>query len=94
MVGYEAHKQNILSWPEWFSNIKQEWQYLVGEGNLFALSYKAQYTSKGNIPGLPPAGKEATGDSLFLYRLEHGRIVEVWNKSIFKDIDWGTALKK
>ena len=53
LVGHEAHKQNIMSWPQWFSDIKQEWHYLVGEGNLFALSYKARYISKGNIPNNP-----------------------------------------
>jgi predicted ester cyclase len=94
MVGHEAHKQNIMSWPQWFSDIKQEWHYLVGEGNLFALSYKARYISKGNIPGLPPAGKEAGRDALFLFRLGHGRIVEVWNNGTWKGIDIETALKK
>jgi hypothetical protein len=93
MVGHEAHKQQIISSHQWFSEIKQEWQYLVGDGNLFALSYKARYISKGNI-GLPPAGKEAGRDSLFLFRLDHGRIVEVWNNGSWKDIDWETLLKK
>jgi hypothetical protein len=60
MLSHEAHKQQIMSSHQLFSDIKQEWQYLVGEGNLFALSYKACYISKGNLPGLPPAGKEAS----------------------------------
>jgi predicted ester cyclase len=87
LVGYEGHKQNIMSWPQFASDIKQEWKYLTGEGNLFALSYKARYISKGNIPGTPPAGKEYSRDALFLLRLKHGKIVEVWNNGSWKGID-------
>jgi predicted ester cyclase len=93
MVGHEAHKQQIMAVPQWFSDIKQEWRYLTGEGNLFALSYKARYISKGNIPGLPPAGKEASRDALFLFRVKHGKVVEVWNNGSWKDIDIEAALK-
>jgi predicted ester cyclase len=93
MVGHEAHKQQIISSHQLFSDIKQEWQYLVGEGNLFVLSYKARYVSKGNTPGLPPAGKEASRDALFLLRLDHSRIVEVWNNGSWKDIDTKTVLR-
>jgi predicted ester cyclase len=94
MVGHEAHKQQIISSHQWFSDIKQEWQYLTGEGNLFALSYKARYISKGNTPGLPPAGKEASRDALFLFLLKDGKIIEVWNNGSWKDIDIEAALKK
>jgi predicted ester cyclase len=93
MVGHEAHKQQIMSSHQLFSDIKQEWQYLTGEGNLFALSYKAIYISKGNIPGLPPAGKEASRDAIFLFRLEGGKIVEVWNNGSWKGIDTEAVLK-
>jgi predicted ester cyclase len=87
LVGHEAHKQNIINSHQLASDIKQEWKYLTGECNLFALSYQARYTSKGNIPGWPPAGKEASRDALFLFRLLHGRIVEVWNNGSWKGID-------
>lgn len=87
LIGHEGHKQNIMGWPQIASDIKQEWKYLTGEGNLFALSYKARYISKGNVPGMPPAGKEASRDALFLFRLKHGKIVEVWNNGSWKGID-------
>jgi predicted ester cyclase len=93
MVGHEAHKQQIMMWPQGFSEIKQEWKYLTGEGNLFALSYQAGYISKGNVPGMPPPGQEASRDALFLFRVNHGKIVEVWNNGSWKGIDWETALK-
>lgn len=87
MVGHEGHRQNIMSSHQLASDIKQEWKYLTGEGNLFALSYKACYISKGNIPGMPPEGKEAYRDALFLFRLEHGKVIEVWNNGSWINID-------
>jgi predicted ester cyclase len=87
LVGHEAHKQNVMSSHQLASDIKQEWKYLTGEGNLFALSYQARYISKGNIPGMPPAGKEASRDALFLLRVKHGKVVEVWNNGSWKGID-------
>jgi predicted ester cyclase len=92
LVGHEAHKQNIMSRPQFASDIKQEWKYLTGEGNLFALSYRARYISIGNLPGLPPAGKEYYRDALFLFRLKNGKIVEVWNNGSWKGIDIETTL--
>ena len=93
LVGHEGHKQNIMSSHQLASDIKQEWKYLTGEGNLFALSYKARYISKGNIPGMPPEGKEAYRDALFLLRLEHGKVVEVWNNGSWKGVDVEVVLK-
>ena len=87
LVGHEGHNQNIMSSLHLASDIIQEWKYLTGDGNLFALSYKARYISKGNIPGMPPAGKEAYRDALFLFRVKHGKVVEVWNNGSWKGID-------
>ena len=87
LVGHEAHKQSILSFPEYYSDIKQEWEYVTGEGNLFALAYKARYISTGKLPGWPPAGGEAGRDALFLYRLKDDKIVEVWQNGSWVGID-------
>lgn len=82
-VGWEVHKQFIMVNRQAVSNLQQEWKYLTGEGNLFALSYKASGISSGKIPGLPPAGKEIKSDYLFLYRLKNGKVVETWSNGSF-----------
>ena len=87
LVGHEAHKQNILKVRQVFSDIKQEWKYLTGEGNLFGVSLKGRYVSKGNIPGLPPVGKEITEDAIFLLQLRNDRIIEVWENSSFTGLN-------
>ena len=79
VVGFEAHKQYIMSATQAIPNSKQEWRYLAGEGNLFALSYKASGRITGEMPGFPlPVGKDMFNDDLFVVRLNKGKIVEVW----------------
>ena len=97
LVGHEGHKQNIMDGRQAFSDIKQEWKYLTGEGNLFALSLKEVIFFKGNIPGMPSAGQEAVNNALFLIRLKHGKIVEAWSIGSWKGVDIeavANALKK
>jgi hypothetical protein len=81
MVGHEAHKQNVMVTFEgqYATEIKQEFEYLTGEGNLCALTYKAVYVSAGKMPNWPPAGEEATNNSLFVLRWKNDRVVEVWS---------------
>lgn len=79
VVGFEAHKQYILGNRQLSSGLRQEWHYLTGEGNLFALSYKATGQFTGQVPGLPPTvGKNFINNFLFLLRLNKGKVVEVW----------------
>jgi len=78
--GFEAHKQQILGYRMGFSSIKQEWNYLAGDGNVFALSYKARYVSNGKIPEFPPAGKALSADGMWLFQLKDGKIIEAWEK--------------
>jgi predicted ester cyclase len=80
LVGFEAHKQQILGYREAISKSNQEWKFLTGDGNVFALSYKSRYISSGKVPGLPPAGEEITGNSMFVFRLNNGKIVEAWQR--------------
>ena len=94
IIGYEAHKQQILDFKAGFSSLKQVWKYLTGEGNLFALSYISNYISNGKIPSLPPAGGKLSGNSIFLFRLKNRKIIEAWVNGTMKGIDSDAYLKK
>jgi len=71
-TGWDAHEQTILGARGMISDLQQEWEYLTGEGNHFAMAYKSYMTMPGETP------LEVTNDSLFLFRLEKGRVVEIW----------------
>jgi len=79
MVGHEAHKQDIISSKQGRSFTKLEFQYLTGEGNLFALSIKINARVTGEKPGDPiPIGKNVSGNWLFIGRVKKGKVIEGW----------------
>lgn len=67
--GWKAHKQYIMNARQNFSGIQQEWHYLIGEGSLFALSYKA-YAVVNN--------EKMETHALMLFHIANGRITDVW----------------
>jgi predicted ester cyclase len=78
-TGLEGHKQTLVALHRALTNVKIDWKYLAGEGNLFAVSYSARGIFTGEIPGSPPpTGKEITVDEMVVCRLNKGKIVEAW----------------
>jgi predicted ester cyclase len=92
-VGFEAHKQYILGNGQVVANLHQDWAYITGDGNVFALFYKMRGISKGMIPGTQN-GKEITNESIFVFQLKGGKIIEVWTKGSFTGIDFEAIFKK
>jgi predicted ester cyclase len=93
LIGHEAHKQQIMQAHKYLADLKQEFEYLTGSGDLFAYAYKGRYISAGKLPGWPPAGGEATNDSLFLVRRKNDKVVEVWSNGHITGIDLEAGLK-
>ncbi len=86
-VGREAQKKQILDHRAAFSGLRVDWKYLTGDGKLFALSFKMSGTYTGQLPGFaPPEGQQVSVDGLFLFRVEHNRIVEAWSRSVMKGL--------
>ena len=80
LVGHKAHRQDILDGRQTGSERKRQWEYLTGEGNLFALSFRSsgRVTGEG-LQGPSLIGKNLATHSLWVYRLKNGRIVEGWS---------------
>ena len=81
LKGFEAHKQQISSLRQAAPGVRIEFEYVTGDGNVFSAIFKtagARFT--GEAPGLPPpTGKELTAHSLYVFRLNKGRLAEVWS---------------
>ncbi|HEY94089.1 MAG TPA: ester cyclase [Dehalococcoidia bacterium] len=80
-IGFEEHKEHILKVREEVSDLQQEFEYLTGDGNVFAISFKQSFTAKVEIP-IAPAGSTVNIDSLFVLRCENDKIAEIWMKGI------------
>jgi predicted ester cyclase len=79
VVGFEGHKQYIQNTVQAVSDLWQEFNYLVGDGNLFAFAYKSGGQLTREMPGMPiPKGKKYSTDYLCLFRVKNGKVAEVW----------------
>ena len=81
IIGHEAHKQDIIDSQQGVSINKREFQYLTGEGNLFALTLKTNGRITGENPRFPikmPVGKNTSGSFLALFRVKNGKVIEGW----------------
>lgn len=67
--GFESHKKYIEDARKNVSGLHQVWQYLTGDGNLFAMSYKS--TGIYN-------GQNSKTEALMLFRRNNGKITDVW----------------
>lgn len=84
MVGRETYKQALIATRKGFPEGKFEWNYLTGEGNLFALEYKGHGKYTGEMPGLSiPHGKNVTSHYLCLFRIKDGKVIEGWANGSF-----------
>ncbi len=88
MVGWEAHKQLIQGTVKVVSGLRQEFKYLAGDGNLFALTYKSSGRLTSELPGFPvPKGKEYSTDYLCLFQLNGGKVAEAWMNGSITVVD-------
>lgn len=81
LSGFEAHKQYIIGMKQAVPGIYPDWQYLASDGNLFILLLKMSGVKfTGQVPGWPPpTGKDIIVSSLWVFRINKGRIVEAWS---------------
>jgi len=78
--GYLQHIRDIQK----AAGIKNfELKYLVGEGNLFALDFKARYKFSSEVPGKPGTkGKEVSTHYLCLFHVKDGKVDEGWSAGV------------
>ena len=89
VAGWEAHKQEIEYGRQMFSVMTQKWEYLTGDGNVFALSFDQKYKLKVAVkwPDIGvsiPDGGTISIDSIWVLRVDTGKIVEGWAKGSYE----------
>jgi len=52
--------------------------FTLAQGDIVAARWTARGTSKGNFLILPPTGKTIEYTGVSMYRIEEGRIAEIW----------------
>lgn len=71
-----ANQQSLQSW----SNKKVEIQDLFGEGDKVVVRTRMTGTNTGGLPflGVPANDAKVDFESVSIYRLENGKVVETW----------------
>lgn len=57
-----------------------ELHQLMAEGDLVTANHTHHVTHGGDFMGAPPTGREAHVSGIEIFRLENGRIVEMWHQ--------------
>lgn len=75
LKGWKAHEDYIVQGRPKIANLKQNWTYLSGQGNHFALAYDSTATLLADGK-TPPA--DVANNYLFFFRVKDNKIAEVW----------------
>jgi steroid delta-isomerase-like uncharacterized protein len=75
---YKAHIRNCRSG---FPDLKFTIEDSIAERNEVVHHWKAHGTHRATFLGMPPTNKSATVSGTTIYRMERGKIAEVW-------VDW------
>ena len=78
-VGIEGQKQHIQGMRQIFSDREQQFDYLVGDVNVFSVGFKIRAKLTADHLRLPiPAGKTLNANAIFVCQVKDGKVAEVW----------------
>lgn len=69
-----------------FPDVHVSLQDLIIDGDKVVKRHIARATHKGEFYGYPPTGKNVHWTENHIYRLENGKIAEVWSEASFHDL--------
>ena len=63
-----------------FPDVQHTVEAVITEGDLVVIRYRATGTHAGEFQGYAPTGKPVTWTGINIYRIECGRIAEIWSE--------------
>jgi predicted ester cyclase len=70
----------MSAFPDAFSDLRYDFDLLFAQGDLVVERYTASGTQDGPLQDLPATGRKATWTGINIFRVECGRIVEIWSE--------------
>jgi steroid delta-isomerase-like uncharacterized protein len=67
--------------PQWdaFGDLTLTDHFTVAEGDMVAVRWTARGTSDGEFMGLPATGEAVEFTGVSMYRIEDGKVAEIWD---------------
>jgi len=75
---YQQYKETCKAYFAAFPDMKITADDLLAEGNKVVKVWTANYTHKGEFVGIPATGKSIEQKGMEVFRIENGKIAEVW----------------
>jgi len=63
-----------------FPDVRHTVEAIITEGDVVVIRYRASGTHAGEFQGYAPTGKSVSWTGINIYRIECGRIAEVWSE--------------
>ncbi len=79
--GAESYKEHIRNCRNGFPDLKFTMEDSIAERNEVVHHWKAHGTHRGSFLGMPATNKSATVSGTTIYRMERGKVAEIW-------VDW------
>jgi steroid delta-isomerase-like uncharacterized protein len=70
----------MSDFPDAFSDLHYSFDLLIAQDDLVVERYTASGTHDGPFQDLPATGRKATWTGINIFRIECGRIVEIWSE--------------
>jgi predicted ester cyclase len=85
ITGINDHKLYIERMLKAYTDIKLEWEYVMSQGDIFAVHYTEQMKITGEIPSfpVPSKGKKVTTMITSICHVKNGKVDEVWMSGAF-----------
>jgi predicted ester cyclase len=84
--GREGMRANGRLMCQAFPDVRVEREFFLVDGDIVVERARAKATHRGELMGAPPTGKPVTWTELHAYRVEDGRITEVWSEADFMGV--------
>jgi steroid delta-isomerase-like uncharacterized protein len=81
--GIENFKKFILGYRNAFPDIKFTIEEIIAQGDKVAERFTVRGTHQGELPGIPPTGKQIKITSIDIARYVDGKMVERWGQPDF-----------
>jgi len=78
--GREGYKQMLSALFAAFPDFSITVEDMIAEGDKVVCRVTTRGTHRGEFMGMAPTGKRMTWTSIFIWRIEGGKVVEIWSE--------------
>jgi len=79
LPGPEGQKRIAQDFRAAFPDIHTTVDFVIAEGDMVVTRWTAEGTHTGRWANVPPTGKRARFSGVNIFRIENGKVVELWN---------------